>query len=633
MKTTKRSILFALFTAGAALALAAPSALAQHSHGDDKKAQPGHKDDGHSHGPAAKAPDTYAKAVAEMASRAKEVEEALNKGDLDAAHDEGDAIAAIARSLGALALKPDSGVDKAKVKEINNAGKAIAEQMDAIHEAGEKKDTAAAKAAFAKGKAQIDSLAAAAPAKYFCPMHCEGSKTYDKPGECPVCHMKLKKLTSEEFSVSVKPVGGKIEAGKPANLVFTLKDPMGMAVKGVEIVHEKPLHLLMVSKDLSWYAHEHPELQPDGTFTLAWTFPAGGEYTLFHDFTPKDVGMQVVPVTLTVDGPARAAKPLAVDSDKPKTVDGYTVTLDTGGPVTIGKPATFSYTISKDGKPVNDLTPYLGAMGHLVIISQDLKQFVHSHPHEHADGDHDHAKQGHADMKGGPKVDFEAHFKAAGVYKGWAQFQHDGKVITVPFTFNVAKGEGKDEHGEKGKDEHKHSAAPANTVCPITADAADAKITRDFKGQAVAFHDPASAAAWEKLSETEKMSKFVAAIAASSAKGGHDGDDSMPTGVSADDERALYLTPGGVYTEADIKANGSVTAGDKYKGKMAKHDMKPKAGDKVCPITMTKANPKFTWIIGGKTYEFCCPPCIDEYVLLAKTSPKEVLDPSEYIKK
>jgi YHS domain-containing protein len=129
------------------------------------------------------------------------------------------------------------------------------------------------------------------------------------------------------------------------------------------------------------------------------------------------------------------------------------------------------------------------------------------------------------------------------------------------------------------------------------------------------------------------MSKFVAAIAASSAKVGHDGDDAMPAGVDADEERALYLTPGGIYTEADIKANGSVTAGDKYKGKMAKHDMKPKAGDKICPITMTKANPKFTRIIGGKTYEFCCPPCIDEYVLLAKTSPKEVLDPSEYVKK
>ena len=60
---------------------------------------------------------------------------------------------------------------------------------------------------------------------------------------------------------------------------------------------------------------------------------------------------------------------------------------------------------------------------------------------------------------------------------------------------------------------------------------------------------------------------------------------------------------------------------------------KPKPGDKVCPITLTKANPKFSWVIGGQTYEFCCPPCIDEYMLLAKTSPKEVLDPSEYVKK
>ena len=27
--------------------------------------------------------------------------------------------------------------------------------------------------------------------KYFCPMHCEGDKTYPLPGECPVCGMHL----------------------------------------------------------------------------------------------------------------------------------------------------------------------------------------------------------------------------------------------------------------------------------------------------------------------------------------------------------------------------------------------------------------------------------------------------------
>jgi protein SCO1/2 len=29
-------------------------------------------------------------------------------------------------------------------------------------------------------------------ATYQCPMKCEGDKTYDQPGSCPVCHMDLK---------------------------------------------------------------------------------------------------------------------------------------------------------------------------------------------------------------------------------------------------------------------------------------------------------------------------------------------------------------------------------------------------------------------------------------------------------
>ncbi len=630
MKRAHLSVFSLVLVSGLGLATA-PTAFAQHSPGPN--GQPGHKDGGHGHGAAAKAPETYAAAIKEIRERLAEVGAAVAKGDMAMAHEEADAAGSIARNLGALALKPGSGVDKARVRAINLAGKALAEAGDRLHDAGEKKDAAGVTAAYKEMQKQFDSLDAAAPAVYFCPMHCEGAKTYDKPGNCPVCSMNLKKQTTDKYSVAVKATAGgansKVEAGKPASLTFTIKDPTGLAVTKVETVHEKLLHLLIVSKDLSWFRHEHPAVQKDGTFTLSFTFPQGGEYILYHDFTPPGVGQQVVQVPLTVEGTAPAPVKLTVDDKAPKTIDGYTVALDTGGEVKSGGSTHMAFTISKDGKPVTTLAPYLGAMGHLVIISEDRTEFVHSHPHE--------AGAEHAAAATGPKVEFEAMFMKPGIYKGWGQFnvgtKENEKIITAPFTFSVSKGDGKDGHGEKGKDEHKHGAAPANTVCPITADAADAKITRDFKGQAVAFHDAASAAAWDKLSDTNKMSKFVAAIAASSAKGGHDGDDAMPVGVGADEERALYLTPGGIYTEADIKANGSMTAGDKYKGKMAKHDMKPKAGDKVCPITMTKANPKFTWIIGGKTYEFCCPPCIDEYVLLAKTSPKEVLDPSEYVKK
>lgn len=112
------------------------------------------------------------------------------------------------------------------------------------------------------------------------------------------------------------------------------------------------------------------------------------------------------------------------------------------------------------------------------------------------------------------------------------------------------------------------------------------------------------------------------------------GDDSMPAKVSDDAERELYLTAGGIYTEEDVKANGSQTASEKFKGFRAKHDMRPKPGDKICPVTMTKANPACTWIVAGKEYEFCCPPCVDEFVSWAKDPElsKDILPPEEYVK-
>ncbi len=111
------------------------------------------------------------------------------------------------------------------------------------------------------------------------------------------------------------------------------------------------------------------------------------------------------------------------------------------------------------------------------------------------------------------------------------------------------------------------------------------------------------------------------------------GDHGPPSKVADADERALYLTPGGKYTEGDIRANGAVTASAKFKGLKAQHDVKPQPGDKLCPISMTKANPKFSWVIGGQTYEFCCPPCVDEFVALAKETPDAVRPPESYRRK
>src|SRR5581483_6641667 len=114
-------------------------------------------------------------------------------------------------------------------------------------------------------------------------------------------------------------------------------------------------------------------------------------------------------------------------------------------------------------------------------------------------------------------------------------------------------------------------------------------------------------------------------------KGSH--EEEMPIKATDDDERQLYLTPGGKYTQADIVANGHQTASQAFKGHLSSHNDKPQPGDKICPISSTKSSEKFIWMVGGEKYEFCCPPCVDEFVKLAKEQPEKIKPPSEYIKK
>ena len=42
------------------------------------------------------------------------------------------------------------------------------------------------------------NIAIADTVGYRCPMKCEGEKTYDKAGKCPVCNMKLSKLKAKK---------------------------------------------------------------------------------------------------------------------------------------------------------------------------------------------------------------------------------------------------------------------------------------------------------------------------------------------------------------------------------------------------------------------------------------------------
>lgn len=93
------------------------------------------------------------------------------------------------------------------------------------------------------------------------------------------------------------------------------------------------------------------------------------------------------------------------------------------------------------------MQPFIGAAGHLIAISQDGKEVVHTHAiHAPADGAGKLDAHGDGQLRvtpamateTGPNFSFKLTLPTSGLYKTWAQFMHDNRVITVPFTFRVA---------------------------------------------------------------------------------------------------------------------------------------------------------------------------------------------------
>lgn len=55
---------------------------------------------------------------------------------------------------------------------------------------------------------------------YSCPMKCEGDKTYDKPGKCPICGMNLTGSPKERMKMEVMktyacPMHHEVTSNKP----------------------------------------------------------------------------------------------------------------------------------------------------------------------------------------------------------------------------------------------------------------------------------------------------------------------------------------------------------------------------------------------------------------------------------
>jgi len=193
----------------------------------------------------------------------------------------------------------------------------------------------------------------------------------------------------------------KPKPNEPVELRLLVRDQdnNNAPVTAFETVHEKLLHLVIVRRDLELFAHEHPTPNPDGSFTLRHTFSSAGEYRLFADTAPRGAGGQILSAKMTVPGKVVEIAPatIAGPGEYParKTI-----------PITFPSPAT-------------PLEPWLGAIGHLLLIHEDAQTFVHSHPDDSG------------------TLTFLTRFPKPGEYRAWLQYQTGGKIHTETFRLHA----------------------------------------------------------------------------------------------------------------------------------------------------------------------------------------------------
>ena len=143
-------------------------------------------------------------------------------------------------------------------------------------------------------------------------------------------------------------------------------------------MHEKLYHLFLISQDLQWFAHEHPVRGKDSGFPVYGHLPKPGMYRTFSDFYPKGGMPQLLTKTVIVPGAPLQPMGTKLTADlSPKTSENLTVALkmEPEQPIAGTKTLMFFHLDSGDG-----LEKYIGAWAHMLAVSEDLIDTIHSHP-------------------------------------------------------------------------------------------------------------------------------------------------------------------------------------------------------------------------------------------------------------
>lgn len=223
-------------------------------------------------------------------------------------------------------------------------------------------------------------------------------------------------LAVSDGTYALRPTSHELVQGsQDFRFVITAAD--GTALTAYDETHERDLHLIVVRRDLTGFQHLHPTRADDGTWSVSLRLDSPGPYRVFADFAPKGQPPRALGVDVVVPGdyrPAPTTQPQRLLSE----AAGYEVAAS--GRLQAKAASTLTFAVRRDGRPVTELEPYLGARGHLVVLRVGDLAYLHVHP----DSD---------------RLAFTTTVPSVGGYAGFLDTKHGGVVRTADFRFEATR--------------------------------------------------------------------------------------------------------------------------------------------------------------------------------------------------
>lgn len=231
----------------------------------------------------------------------------------------------------------------------------------------------------------------------------------------------------DEPRVSIEPESSVSVRAGDVSFEFDLvdgKDKIVLKDKDLTIEHEKILHAFFFDPALKEFRHEHPVF--DGTkWHVTTNLPVNGEYWFWVQGKIASDGEEFSSNTrLNVANglPANALPPIL--GDVRSGTDGVSKVVLSKTNLVAKQMVMPTLSLTRTDGTAAKITPYLGALAHVVGVLEDGDTLLHVHP----------MAMGH-----GNDLMLHMEFPEAGQYRLWVQFIDDGVLKTVPLSVVVSE--------------------------------------------------------------------------------------------------------------------------------------------------------------------------------------------------